>query len=151
MTKLYLLLSQLKDNQSLKITPQGTSMCPCFLGGRDSVYVARPNFPLHKGDIALFLRSNGVYIIHRVYKVEHSKQGNLYYMLGDNQGWIEGPISEDQIHAVAVKIIRKGKTIHCQTNHLYRAFVRIWLLVRPLRLGLLNPYRKLKALFHKEN
>lgn len=133
MTNILIALSALKEGQALKITPQGTSMCPFFYGGRDSVNVVVPQFPLKRGDIALYLRDNGTYVIHRIYKVKKTPTGTEYYMMGDNQNWIEGPLRESQIHAVTKSIVRKGKLIDCDTNKLYRFLSGLWLFVRPLR------------------
>lgn len=148
MTNLSKLLAQLQDNQSLKVTPKGTSMCPCFMGGRDTVYVKRPRYPLRRGDIALFFRDSGIYVIHRVSKVKSSGFENFYYMSGDNQNWIEGPIREEQIHGVTTHILRKGKLIDCQKNLIYRFYAWSWLFLHPVRLCMLVPYRKIKNFLH---
>lgn len=148
MTQISHAVEQLNTNEVLKITPQGTSMFPFFLGGRDHVYVTKPSFPLKKGDIALFQRDNGIYVIHRVYKVCKQESKVLYYMLGDNQTWIEGPIQSNQIHAVVLQIVRKGKIIHCKTNLFYRFLMKCWMFIRPLRpfvlrlFSIISHYRK---------
>lgn len=146
MTAIEQQINCLQPNQVLKITPNGFSMYPFFVGGRDDVYVAPPHFPLKRGEIALYLRDNGTYVIHRVYKVERIGKDYQYYMLGDQQTWIEGPLKQSQIHAVAVQIIRKGTPIDCGKNRTYRLLSKLWMLVRPLR-----PYIfKLKRiLYHK--
>ena len=133
MTNISIALAALNDGQVLKINPQGTSMCPFFYGGRDCVYVAVPQFPLKRGDIALFLRTDNTYVIHRVYKVKTKQGTREYYMMGDNQNFIEGPIDESQIHAVAKSIVRKGKIIDCKKNMLYRFCSKLWLILKPLR------------------
>ena len=48
---------------------KGTSMNPLFKMGRDRVYIEKPKSRLKKGDIALYNRADGSYILHRVYKV----------------------------------------------------------------------------------
>lgn len=136
MTNLSLALSLLSDNQTLEISPNGYSMCPFFLGGRDTVYITQPSFPLKRGDIAVYKRNlaeDERYIIHRIHHLEQTTTGTLYYMLGDNQIQIEGPINESQIHGIALQIKRKGKLIDCKTNHFYRFTSKLWLLIRPIR------------------
>lgn len=133
MTNLSIMLSMLEENQTLKITPIGSSMCPFFYGGRDNVYLQRPHFPLKRGDIALFQREDGTQVIHRIHHTKLSSGERLYYMLGDNQTRVEGPIQESQIFAKAVKILRKGKLIDCQRNYLYRIAAAAWLILRPVR------------------
>lgn len=149
MTNISLALSMLKSGQALKITPQGYSMCPFFVGGRDDVYLVPPKFPLKKGDIALFQRADGTYVIHRVYRIRKSENTTLYYMLGDNQTWIEGPILEPQIHAVTTQIMRKGKLIDCSSNKTYRFLSMLWLHMRPIRPLFINFWNRIKPAVHK--
>ncbi len=133
MTNIEQLLSILQEGQTLKITPQGHSMCPFFVGGRDDVYLEPASFPLKKGTIALFQRESGQYIIHRVYRIRRVNSETVYYMLGDNQTWIEGPITPAQIHAVTVRFMRKGKMIDCSKNYIYRFLSWLWMAIRPIR------------------
>lgn len=150
MSNLSLMLDMLEDDQSLKISPIGCSMCPFFYGGRDYVYLIRPSFPLKKGDIALFQRTNGIYVIHRVYKVSKKDSQTVYYMLGDNQTWVEGPVYDSQIHAVTAQILRKGHLIDCKTNRNYRLLSWIWLHIRPLRPIFIRGWIFIKPKLHKQ-
>ena len=143
MTNLSLMLSMLEDNQTLKISPEGSSMCPFFFGGRDDVYLKQPHFPLKRGDIALFQREDGKQVIHRIHHLGKNADKRFYYMIGDNQTWIEGPIAEDEILAKATQIMRKGKLIDCQSNRLYRLTVAIWLILRPFRPKIMHLWSKL--------
>lgn len=150
MTNLSLILNILAENQTLKISPIGCSMCPFFLGGRDYVYLKRPTlFPLQRGDIALFQRKNGQYVIHRVHHIETTEFGRMYYMLGDNQTWLEGPIPEDEIQAITTQIMRKGKLIDCNTNKFYRFTSKLWLYIRPIRPIFIQLWIWIKPSLHK--
>lgn len=134
MTKISQLVSSLEPGQTLRIKPEGSSMCPLFWGGRDEVFIVPPVFPLKKGEIALFFRhQDEKYIIHRVWKIVKNNDIVRYYMLGDNQTEPEGPISEEDIHAVASHIKRKGHMIDCKKSILYRLYVHTWLFLRPMR------------------
>lgn len=147
MTNIELALLNLSKDQTLKICPQGTSMCPTFLGGRDEVYLVPATFPVKCGEIALFLREDQTYVIHRVWKVIEKEGIRQYYMLGDNQTEIEGPINESQIHATAVSFTRKRRTVNCKKDIPYRIYVFLWMLVMPLRpffQGIAAKLRKLK-------
>lgn len=137
------MLSMLEEDQTLKITPIGSSMCPFFYGGRDDVYLRRPHFPLKRGAIALFQREDGTQVIHRIHHIKCASGERLYYMLGDNQTWLEGPIAENEILAEATQIIRKGKLIDCQRNRLYRLTAAIWLILRPVRPPIMHLWNKL--------
>lgn len=140
------ILSLLRENQTLAIVPQGDSMFPFFLGGRDTLNVQRVTFPLNRGDIVLYRRENGTYVTHRVHHVTKSSSTVQsspdrianphtvqYYMLGDHQTLIEGPIQESQIYGVVASFERKGTHIDCTTNKKYIIAWKLWLFIRPIR------------------
>lgn len=123
------ILPVISKGYSMKIPLMGMSMYPLLVGERDEAVISSvaSKKPI-RGDIVLYSRNDGTHVLHRVYRFK----GTDYYMLGDSQTWVEGPIKEESILAVATEIIRKGKSISC--NHLfYRFVVQIWLLVRPFR------------------
>ena len=76
-----------------------------------------------KGDIALFKRQDGQYILHRIYKIKQDG----YYFVGDNQNIcdIEGPIRREQICAVVYKARRHGIEIQ-EKDFIWRLFRREW-------------------------
>lgn len=119
----------LDEGFELKICPSGLSMYPFLAGGRDEVILMSAAYraPV-RGDIVLFSRVDGVHILHRVH---HVKKGS-FYMLGDAQTWIEGPIARENVHAVAVAVIRKNKKTSCDSFSL-KLMVHIWLILRPVR------------------
>lgn len=121
-------LEQIKSGKKLVIEPQGNSMYPFLIDGRDSVVLELPNGSLKKGDVCLYRRDNGIYVLHRI----HHKNKKGYYMLGDSQTWIEGPLKEEQIIAVVHTMIRKGKEIK-RERFSYRLCYRLWMIVRPVR------------------
>lgn len=121
-------LELLKEGKKLKIAPNGYSMYPFLISDRDEVLLRLPDRALKKGDIVLYRRDNGVFVLHRIHHI--NEKG--YYMLGDSQTWIEGPLRAEQILALAENIERKGKTISCN-NKYYNLIWRIWMLFRPLR------------------
>ncbi len=127
------LFSVLHEGQVIPIVPKGTSMCPFFMGDRDTLYLKRPLYPLKRGDIALYQRENGSHIVHRIHHVQKNNKINLYYFLGDNQTWIEGPIPEGKIIGVTSYYMRKSKKIDCTSNWKYNLLWRIWMILRPLR------------------
>lgn len=115
------------------IYPKGTSMLPLIRQGRDSVTLAKPAVPLRKGDIALYLRDSGQYVLHRVIGTD----GGAYIMCGDNQTALEKGIEPRQIIGIAVKINRDG--VFVQDRLSYKIYKLIWrnLFIRRvfLRLG----------------
>lgn len=83
----------------------GTSMTP-FLHPGDTVYLSLLTRPPRRGDILLYVRPGGRYILHRVIRVERDG----LKMLGDSQTEAEH-ISPVQIRAVAVQAVCRGKCL----------------------------------------
>ena len=125
-----------REGYALKICPSGRSMIPFIRGGRDEVLLRSAiNARLKRGDIVLYTRTDGIHVLHRV----HHIHGELFYLLGDAQTQVEGPLKRSSIQAVAASITRKGREIKCD-NRLYRMFSSIWLTLRPFRPLILNLY-----------
>ncbi len=123
------LLPFLAEGHSLKLPLEGSSMIPLLVGGRDEVLledVSGKN--LKRGDIVLYVRQDGTHVLHRIHHINN----NTYYLLGDAQAWIEGPVNKEDILATAVAVIRKGETIDCSAAG-YRFMSGVWLLMRPVR------------------
>ncbi|MBE5936668.1 MAG: hypothetical protein E7265_01405 [Lachnospiraceae bacterium] len=135
------IISMLGDEQYYKISPNGYSMFPFFSGYRDILYVSKPDYPLKRGDIALYVRNDNTHVVHRIHHVNFNNDNREYYMLGDNQTFIEGPISETQIIGVVKKINRKGKEILCDSSKLYITLWKIWIFLRPIRPLFLSLWR----------
>lgn len=114
--------------KAVNLTIAGWSMSPLLFPGRDSFILARTKKKLKRGDIVLYRRDSGKYIVHRIYKI---KQGN-FFMIGDGETKVEGPLRRDQILALAIGVYRKGRYLGFNTIR-WKAFSQIWLLVRPFR------------------
>ncbi|MCM1044813.1 MAG: S24/S26 family peptidase [Candidatus Gastranaerophilales bacterium] len=119
----------LTEGRSVRFFPQGYSMYPLFVPGRDEAIVAPVRADeLRRGDVALYRRDGSILVLHRIWK----REGERFYLVGDNQKEIEGPLRPDQMKGVLVEIIRKGR--HFSVDHFwYRAASGIWLFLRPLR------------------
>lgn len=119
----------LESGKAVQIWPQGYSMYPVIVPGRDAVIVQKEDpAKLKRGDVALYRRDKSILVIHRICR----KNGNGYYMVGDNQTEIEGPLRPDQIKGKMVTLIRNGKEIDVNSL-LYRIPCSIWLFMRPVR------------------
>lgn len=120
----------LDEGFTLSITPQGMSMMPFVLGGRDSVLLKSPDITaIRRGDIILYPDpAKKLMILHRVH---HIKRG-IYYPLGDSLTDIEEGVSPGDVCAVVMEIVRKGRRISCDNPH-YRFLVQVWLAINPLR------------------
>lgn len=119
----------LDSGKAVQIKPRGYSMYPVIVPGRDAVIVQKEDPErLKRGDVALYRRDGSILVIHRVWK----KNRTGFYMVGDNQTEIEGPLRPDQMKGKMVFLVRDGKEISVRTP-VYRIFCFIWLLMRPVR------------------
>ena len=156
------------QGQEVVLTITGHSMSPFLRNKKDQVVlVACDPTALQPGDVPLYQRRNGKYILHRIVerddgsvRTRWGEEGALpsrcdslqYTMLGDAQ-WQEEPhIAPDQIIAVAKAFISRGKRWECDSeayrNNRLRWHRMLWLrpflvrfyhLPRHLRYGV--PYR----------
>lgn len=107
--EVYSLISeQLRDGGSVRFSPNGTSMLPFIVQGRDEVVVKKADGRLKKYDIAFYRRENGSYILHRVVKFDKNKN---YIFRGDHQFEYEYGINDSNIIGVVEKVYRAGKCI----------------------------------------
>lgn len=90
----------------VSIPVSGISMCP-FLNPGDQVFLELPQGKLKKGDVVLFTRPTGQYILHRIRKIHAD---GSFTMMGDNQTWTEKVESAEYIHAKVVAVQRRGRT-----------------------------------------
>ncbi len=119
----------LLEGRTIQFQPIGYSMYPLFVPGRDQAGVApiRDTVP-GRGDVVLYRRDGGILVLHRIWK--RGRDG--FYLVGDNEHQIEGPLRRDQIKGILVGIVRKGRYFSVN-NLLYRAASGLWLWLRPLR------------------
>ena len=119
----------LRDGFTIRIKPQGNSMYPLFHSGRDEAYIS-PAAPacLRRGDVALYRRDHGILVLHRVWKCT----ADGFYMVGDNQTEIEGPLRADQVRGKLTAFVHNGKFVNVK-NPIYRFTSSLWLFLRPLR------------------
>ena len=123
----------LSKGNSIQIKPQGYSMYPVLIPGRDEVIIEPVNISnLKRGDVILYRREGesvgGILVLHRIWK----RTTNGFYMVGDNQTDIEGPLHVEQVKGIMVGIVRAGKYISVKSIF-YRGTTGIWLLLRPMR------------------
>lgn len=119
----------LSQGKTIKIKPQGFSMYPLFYPGRDEACIEKASFAsVKRGDVILYRRDNSILVLHRIWKIKD----NCFYMIGDNQTQIEGPLRSDQIRGKLTGIIRNGHFIDVK-NPLYQLVSRLWLFMRPIR------------------
>ena len=130
------LLALLEETGSVPLVISGSSMTPFLVHRRDTVYLSKVCRPLKRGDMILFRRDSGDYILHRILRAE---QG-IYILVGDAQNWME-TVREDQVMATVTAVRRKGKLL-TEGSFCWIFFEKIWIRMIPLR----HPIMKLYAL-----
>jgi hypothetical protein len=117
----------------------GGSMVP-FLHNGDTVYLDLPDTPLKKGDIVLYTRECGRYILHRIKKV--NRDGSII-MVGDAQQELEYLPRREMIHARVTSVRHLGKLI--QPGHpRWWFYQHVWLWVVPIRHRLMHLVSRVK-------
>ncbi len=144
----------LELGQEVVLTVTGNSMSPFLRHERDQVVLVKVDpATLQPGDVPLYRRRSGQYVLHRIVErddgCERRRLGDMevlpsahvgaplhFTMLGDAQTALEHRIEADQIVARAAAFIRKGKRWNCDSRA-YRRRVRRWHRWLPLRPTLL--------------
>lgn len=119
----------LEAGKAVQIYPKGYSMYPMFVPGRDAAVIKKAQISrLRRADVVLYRRKEGILVLHRIAK----RKGNDFYMVGDNQVNLEGPLEAEQIKGILLSFVRNGRTISVR-NPIYRGCASLWLMLRPLR------------------
>ena len=134
----------LADTQidALPLVVSGSSMTPFLVPGRDTVFLARLQESVKRGQILLYQRDSGAYILHRVYKVRQ----NTFTMVGDAQTSLEPGIRPDQVIAVVTKVNRNGK-MQSHGCFWWEFFEKIWIRMVPLRPMMRSVYAAFRKLW----
>lgn len=140
-----------QGGRDVPITITGNSMSPFLIHGRDRVLLSKISRSLHKGDMVLYQRENGQYVMHRIRYINRKR--NEYYMIGDAQNLTEGPLREEQIAAVVTSVFRKGRVLQ-PGDFWWEFFRRIWLHIVPFRRYAVRIYtfiaEKIKGKSHED-
>ena len=132
---------QLLEDENITALPlviSGNSMNPFLVHGRDTVYLSKVKHPLKKGDMILYRRDNGAYILHRICQVD----GETYTLVGDAQTQLEPGVRQDQVLAVVNAVCRKGKILR-SGNFWWDFFAQIWIRMISLRPAAIAVYSRL--------
>ena len=135
------LLELLDSADSVPLVISGNSMSPFLAHHRDTVYLTKVTQPLGRGDMILYRRDNGAYVLHRIYTINNG----TYTLVGDAQTALEQGIRPDQVLATVRAVRRKGKLL--QPGSFWWAFFqRIWIRIVPLRPVITAAYSRLTRL-----
>lgn len=121
----------LEAGEVIQIYPEGYSMYPMFVPGRDAAVIKKADVKkIRRADVVLYRRKGSILVLHRVVK----RKGGQFYMAGDNQTEVEGPVEADQIRGILIAFVRNGHCISVK-NPVYMVLARSWLRLRPVRGG----------------
>lgn len=127
-----------EGEKTVSVPVAGSSMVP-FLSDGDTAYLEQPSTPIKRGDIVLYTRSNGRYVLHRVCRV---RRDGSFFMVGDAQTQLEHIGSREQVHARVTGVLHRGKYLTPGSLRWW-TYRHIWLLLRPLRPQLMQLHKKL--------
>lgn len=106
-----------------RLYPRGTSMLPLIRQGKDSVILVKPGL-LSIGDIILYKRKNGQFVLHRIVKMN----GEKLVICGDNQTTLEYGITVSdviaKVKAIYIDETRYEGVIGDKDNHYLK---KLWL------------------------
>lgn len=105
-----------KQGISIPVTTmlQGSSMEPLIRCRKDPVTIVPVNRELLPGDIVLFEREDGAYVVHRLYRISEEKQ--LVQTWGDNCCRPDKPVPVSAVLGMAVSFCRNGRVISLTTE-----------------------------------
>ena len=130
-----LLPELLEKAEAVPLVISGGSMAPFLVHGRDTVYLSKLSATPKRGDMLLYRRDSGIYVLHRVY---HRDECSCT-MVGDAQQIPEPGIRDDQFIAIVTAVRRKGKLL-TKKSFWWRFFETVWLRVLPHRRRLVRLY-----------
>jgi len=136
-----LILLQLENGGRARLTVTGSSMAPMLHNRRDTVELIPVTGKQKKGELILYRRENGQYVLHRIVKVV--KDG--YICCGDNQAMRE-PVAQEQLLAVVDGFIRNGKK-YTRKSISYRLYKAVWVGLFPVRKAHLTVWRCLRRAY----
>lgn len=133
------------QGKEVALTITGNSMSPFLAHGRDQILIEKPQDVLKKGDMVFYQRTTGAYVMHRICKAD---QEGAYWLVGDAQTMIEGPIYKEQIFGKIKAVRRKGKWIH-PGSFWWEFFRTFWLWIVPIRPMLRKAYGIVVSIIRK--
>ena len=126
---------------TVELTVTGHSMEPMLHDRVSRVRLSAPR-ALKRGDLPLYRRADGSFVLHRVTAVDAER----VTCCGDAQWRLERGVPCGNIVAVMEAFDRRGGRWVAADSALYGAYWRVWLALRPLRHLVLGGARRVKRL-----
>jgi hypothetical protein len=122
------LLRNTPDGEELLLRVTGWSMLPLLFHNRSLVYLKKENaYVPRKGDIVLFRRLDGSFVLHRVHRVE---ENGILTINGDAQSWTE-QIVPAQVMATVTRYVRFKRDVSVDSLG-HRVYRSLWCPLRRL-------------------
>lgn len=130
----------LREHGSLTYRNVGSSMIPLLKQGRDVFTLTKKGEKrCRKNDVALYKRSDHVYVLHRIVEVREDD----YVFLGDNCVSREYGIRDKDIIGVMTSFTHKGRQVSVDDPR-YLMYVWVWTHTTELRIMLKRIVGKLR-------
>lgn len=125
-----------EEGREVRLKIAGESMVPFLREHRDEVFFRKPTEVLKKGDIVFYQREGGQFVMHRIQRIK--PEG--YFIIGDNQTVVEGPVAKEQVFGLVTRVIRDGKIME-PGDFWWDFFAHVWIRIIPLRRFVMRVYR----------
>lgn len=119
---------ELNRKGNITYTCRGVSMLPLLRQQKDLFTITKKQGRCRKYDVALYKRSDGAYVLHRIVKV----LPDGYVFLGDNCINKEYDIKEEAVLGVMTSFVRDGKEYAADGGR-YLVYAKVWYLLYPIR------------------
>ena len=114
--------SLLAEGKKVIVSAAGNSMYPLIRNQKDAIVLtAYKGESVSIGDMIFYKRTNGQYVLHRVVAIENGE----FTLMGDNQTLQEKGITNQQIIALPIAVIRGKKTIDINSKG-YLLYKKAW-------------------------
>ena len=127
------------EGKYFSFMPNGISMLPTIVGGRDTVTIKKPIDKPKKFDIILYRRKSGQFVLHRIIDLD----GENFILCGDNEIYPEKNVAPEQLIGIVTHYTRKGKVIESGSRKFISdAKKRVY--SRPIRQFIFRAKNKIK-------
>lgn len=119
---------ELNRKGNITYTCRGVSMLPLLRQQKDLFTIKKKQGSCRKYDVALYKRSDGAYVLHRIVKV----LPDGYVFLGDNCINKEYDIKEEAVLGVMTSFVRDGKEYAADSGRCL-VYAKVWYLLYSIR------------------
>ena len=98
----------------------GTSMEPLIRGWKDLVTIIPVTEKVQVGDIVLFRRKDGSYVVHRLYQIK----GEWMQTWGDNCRFPDEPVPASSVLGIVCAVVKNGTNVLLNTDEQRKKGIR---------------------------